>query len=66
MELLINLDPDSDLGLQNQIRQKLVEAILSGALPASDRANHSSETDGDISISDDNNPCVSVLDPEKA
>lgn len=37
MDLLINLDPDSNLGLQNQIRQKLVEAILSGALPAGDR-----------------------------
>jgi len=37
MELLINLDPLSKLGLQHQIRQKLVEAILSGALPAGDR-----------------------------
>ena len=34
MELLITLDNDSDLGLQDQIRQKMVEAVLSGALPA--------------------------------
>lgn len=32
-ELLINLDPDSRLNLQQQIRQKLVELILSGVLP---------------------------------
>ncbi len=37
MELLIRLDPDSSLGLQNQIRQKLVDAILSGVLPAGQR-----------------------------
>jgi GntR family transcriptional regulator/MocR family aminotransferase len=30
---LIYLDPDSPLNLQNQIRQKLVDGILSGALP---------------------------------
>ena len=32
-EILIYLDPDSSLNLQNQIRQKLVDGILSGALP---------------------------------
>lgn len=33
-ETLIYLDPESPLNLQNQIRQKLVDGILSGALPA--------------------------------
>lgn len=37
MDLLINLDPESQMGLQHQIRQKLVEAILSGAMPAGER-----------------------------
>jgi len=37
MELLIHLDPNSKLGLQNQIRQKLVAAILSGSLPAGEK-----------------------------
>ncbi|MDQ7048843.1 MAG: winged helix-turn-helix domain-containing protein [Enterobacterales bacterium] len=37
MELLIHLDPHSKLGLQNQIRQKLVAAILSGSLPAGEK-----------------------------
>ncbi|WP_196140210.1 PLP-dependent aminotransferase family protein [Aliikangiella sp. G2MR2-5] len=37
MDLLINLDPDSELGLQHQIRQKIVEAILSGIIPAGQR-----------------------------
>jgi GntR family transcriptional regulator/MocR family aminotransferase len=32
-ETIIYLDPDSPLNLQNQIRQKLVDGILSGALP---------------------------------
>jgi GntR family transcriptional regulator/MocR family aminotransferase len=32
-DTLIYLDPDSPLNLQNQIRQKLVDGILSGALP---------------------------------
>ncbi|MEM1174260.1 MAG: PLP-dependent aminotransferase family protein [Pseudomonadota bacterium] len=32
-ETLIYLDPDSPLNLQNQIRQKLVEGVLSGTLP---------------------------------
>lgn len=32
-ESIIYLDPDSSLTLQNQIRQKLVDGILSGALP---------------------------------
>jgi len=32
-ETIIYLDPDSSLTLQNQIRQKLVEGVLSGALP---------------------------------
>ena len=32
-ETLIYLEPDSPLSLQNQIRQKLVEAILNGAFP---------------------------------
>jgi GntR family transcriptional regulator/MocR family aminotransferase len=31
---LIYLDPDSNLNLQGQIRQKLVEAILNGSFPA--------------------------------
>ncbi len=31
---LIYLDPDSDLNLQSQIRQKLVEAIMLGTFPA--------------------------------
>ena len=34
MDLLINLDHNDSVGLQLQIRQKLVEAILSGVLPA--------------------------------
>ncbi|HFB64226.1 MAG TPA: PLP-dependent aminotransferase family protein [Aeromonadales bacterium] len=37
MDLLISLDADSNVGLQNQIRQKLVEAILSGVLPVGQR-----------------------------
>ncbi len=37
MDLLIPLNPESKLGLQHQIRQKLVEAILSGTLPAGER-----------------------------
>jgi GntR family transcriptional regulator/MocR family aminotransferase len=32
-DTLIYLDPDSPLNLQNQIRQKLVDGILSGSLP---------------------------------
>ncbi len=32
-DTIIYLDPESPLNLQNQIRQKLVEGILSGALP---------------------------------
>jgi GntR family transcriptional regulator/MocR family aminotransferase len=32
-DALIYLDPDSKLNLQNQIRQKLVDGILSGAFP---------------------------------
>jgi GntR family transcriptional regulator/MocR family aminotransferase len=32
-DTIIYLDPDSPLNLQNQIRQKLVDGILSGALP---------------------------------
>jgi len=34
---LIYLDPDSDLSLQSQIRQKLVEAILNGTFPTGTR-----------------------------
>jgi len=34
---LIYLDPDSKLNLQSQIRQKLVDAILSGAFPESSK-----------------------------
>jgi GntR family transcriptional regulator/MocR family aminotransferase len=34
---LLYLDPDSKLSLQNQIRQKLVEAITSGVFPAGER-----------------------------
>jgi len=37
MEFLISIDPESNQGLQNQIRQKLVEAILSGAIPSGER-----------------------------
>jgi len=36
-ETLIYLDPDSNLNLQTQIRQKLVEAILKGAFPRGSR-----------------------------
>jgi len=36
-EALIYLDPDSSLSLQNQIRQKLVEGILSGSFPPGTR-----------------------------
>lgn len=36
-EALFYLDPDSRLSLQNQIRQKLVEGIMSGAFPAGQR-----------------------------
>ena len=32
-EALFYLDPDSSLGLQNQIRQKLVDGIISGTFP---------------------------------
>jgi GntR family transcriptional regulator/MocR family aminotransferase len=32
-DTIIYLDPNSPLNLQKQIRQKLVEGILSGALP---------------------------------
>jgi GntR family transcriptional regulator/MocR family aminotransferase len=34
---LLYLDPDSKLSLQNQIRQKLVEAITSGVFPVGER-----------------------------
>ena len=37
MKLLISLDQHSPLGLQLQIRQKMVAAILSGALPVGER-----------------------------
>lgn len=33
-KVILYLDPDSKLNLQNQIRQKLVDGILSGAFPA--------------------------------
>jgi GntR family transcriptional regulator/MocR family aminotransferase len=36
-EALIYLDPDSSLNLQSQIRQKLVDAILSGTFPGGSR-----------------------------
>jgi GntR family transcriptional regulator/MocR family aminotransferase len=36
-EALIYLDPDSRLGLQSQIRQKLVDGILSGMFPTGGR-----------------------------
>jgi GntR family transcriptional regulator/MocR family aminotransferase len=36
-EALIYLDPDSSLNLQNQIRQKLVNAILAGTFPGGSR-----------------------------
>jgi len=36
-EVLIYLDPSSSLSLQNQIRQKLVEAILQGTYPGGTR-----------------------------
>jgi len=36
-EALIYLDPDSTLNLQNQIRQKLVDAILIGTFPGGSR-----------------------------
>ncbi len=36
-EALIYLDPDSSLNLQNQIRQKLVDAILIGTFPGGSR-----------------------------
>ncbi|MCP4299939.1 MAG: GntR family transcriptional regulator, partial [Gammaproteobacteria bacterium] len=32
-DAIIYIDPDSPMNLQNQIRQKLVDGILSGALP---------------------------------
>ncbi|HEY0105258.1 MAG TPA: PLP-dependent aminotransferase family protein [Rhizomicrobium sp.] len=35
--LHLKIDATSDLGLQNQIRQKLIDAILSGAFPAERR-----------------------------
>jgi len=37
MKLLISLDKDSKLGLQLQIREKMVSAILSGALPVGEK-----------------------------
>jgi GntR family transcriptional regulator/MocR family aminotransferase len=36
-EALIYLDPDSGLSLQNQIRQKLVDSIMSGTFPPGQR-----------------------------
>ena len=36
-EALIYLDPESSLNLQNQIRQKLVDAILIGTFPGGSR-----------------------------
>ena len=36
-ETLIYLDPGSTLGLQTQIRQKLVEGIMKGAYPGGSR-----------------------------
>ena len=36
-EALIYLDPDSSLSLQNQIRQKIVAGIMSGAFPPGTR-----------------------------
>lgn len=50
MELLINLDPQSKLGLQNQIRQKLVEAILSGTLPAEEKIISSRKLSKQLSV----------------
>jgi len=50
MELLISLDPNSSLGLQNQIRLQLVEAILSGTLPAGERIISSRKLSQQLSV----------------
>lgn len=42
-DTLIYLDPDSPLNRQHQIRQKLVDGILSGALPPGHKLLYESE-----------------------
>jgi GntR family transcriptional regulator/MocR family aminotransferase len=47
---IIYLDPESPLNLQNQIRQKLVDGILSGALPPSHKLPSSRKLAQQLSV----------------
>lgn len=47
---LIYLDPDSPLNLQNQIRQKLVDGILSGSLPPGHKLPSSRVLAGQLAV----------------
>ena len=49
-EALFYLDPDSGLSLQNQIRQKLVDAVLSGAFPPGGRLPSSRKLAEQLSV----------------
>ncbi|MDT8320187.1 MAG: PLP-dependent aminotransferase family protein [Xanthomonadales bacterium] len=49
-DTLIYLDPDSPLNLQNQIRQKLVDGILSGALPPGHKLPSSRKLAGQLHV----------------
>ncbi len=49
-ETLIYLNPDSPLNLQNQIRQKLVDAILNGTFPAGSRLPGSRKLAGQLGV----------------
>ena len=49
-EALIYLDPDSRLNLQNQIRQKLVDAIVQGTFPGGSRLPSSRKLAGQLGV----------------
>jgi GntR family transcriptional regulator/MocR family aminotransferase len=50
-DALIYLDPDSRLSLQNQIRQKLVDGIMSGTFPPGRRLPSSRKLAGQLGVS---------------
>jgi len=50
IEALFYLDPSSSLSLQNQIRQKLVEAILQGTFPSGTRLPSSRKLAGQLKV----------------
>ena len=50
-ETLFYLDPDSSLSLQNQIRQKLVDGIVSGTFPPGHRMPSSRKLSEQLSVS---------------